>query len=268
MKDQQIHFAHANGFPSESYRKLFLGLERHGYQIGYLAKHGHNPQYPVTNSWKHLVDELIVTIERNYEQPIIGIGHSLGGVLCSFAAARRPDLFRAVVMLDSFVISPTEKVVISLAKRTGWIDRITPAGRTRDRRSQWSSHDEAREYFRGKKLFRHFDNDCLEDYLRAGLSHAGQNVELVYDPQIEVSIYRNVPHRSPDRYNRFVTPTALLYGEHSDVVKAQRVRRGQRNRNLLQRRVQGTHMFPLEHPLESAHHIHTVLERLLSEDNQ
>ncbi|WP_426417536.1 alpha/beta hydrolase [Aestuariirhabdus sp. LZHN29] len=266
MNRRQIHFAHANGFPSGSYRKLFLGLENHGYEVGYLEQHGHNPRFPVSSSWTHLVDELIEAVERGYTQPVIGVGHSLGGVLCSFAAARRPDLFDAVVMLDSFVISPFEKVMISIAKNTGWIDRITPAGKTRDRRSQWPDHNEARNYFRSKHLFKHFDADCLEDYLQSGLRSHGTRVELVYHPEVEVSIYRNVPHRAPPKYTRFETPTALLYGDRSDVVKGQRVRRGERHGALLQKRVNGTHMFPLEHPLETAHHIHTVLQSLLNRD--
>ncbi|RRJ84941.1 alpha/beta fold hydrolase [Aestuariirhabdus litorea] len=267
MKARQIHFAHANGFPSGSYRKLFLGLESHGYEVGYLEQHGHNPRFPVTHSWGHLVDELIEDLEQRYSGPVVGVGHSLGGVLCSFAAARRPDLFSAVVMLDSFIIGGAEKLVISLAKSTGWIDRITPAGRTRNRKAQWRNHDEARRYFRNKGLFAHFDSDCLEDYLRAGLRHRGQQVELVYHPDVEVNIYRNVPHRSPPKYNRFEIPTALLYGDRSDVVKASRIRRGERLPNLVQKRVTGTHMFPLEHPLETAHHIHSMIEQLLAKES-
>ena len=57
-----IHFAHANGFPAPVYRQLFSALEREGFSISGLAKHGHDPDFPVTDGWSYLVDELLEAI--------------------------------------------------------------------------------------------------------------------------------------------------------------------------------------------------------------
>lgn len=73
-----LHFSHANGFPAPVYRKLFAALNDR-YTIGYLDMIGHDPRFPVTDSWPHLVEETLHTLDTRYGQPVIGVGHSLGG---------------------------------------------------------------------------------------------------------------------------------------------------------------------------------------------
>jgi pimeloyl-ACP methyl ester carboxylesterase len=109
-----IHFAHANSFPAPVYGKLLRALGQH-YQLGWLDCIGHDPQYPVTDCWPHLVDETIAVLSR-YRQPVIGVGHSLGGYLLFYAAIRAPELFKALVILDSPLMGPRRAGLIWLAK--------------------------------------------------------------------------------------------------------------------------------------------------------
>jgi len=97
-----LHFSHANGFPAACYRKIFSFLER-DFEIRYVNTIGHDPRHPVIDSWLHLVAEQLEHIDR-YGQPVLGVGHSLGGYLTMLAALERPELFRAIVVLDSPVI--------------------------------------------------------------------------------------------------------------------------------------------------------------------
>ncbi len=129
---QSVFFAHANGFPSATYAKLFEALAPE-YRVDHLEMHGHDPRFPVNDNWDNLVDELLHHL-ASLEQPVWGVGHSLGGVLHYHAALRRPELYRGVVMLDSPVLTLADRLVIRAAKRFGFIDRITPAGRTLGRR--------------------------------------------------------------------------------------------------------------------------------------
>ena len=55
---QSIFFAHANGFPSATYGKLFAALAP-DFQVQHLEQHGHDPRFPVNDNWSNLVDELI-----------------------------------------------------------------------------------------------------------------------------------------------------------------------------------------------------------------
>ena len=211
----QSVFAHANGFPSATYAKLFEALAPE-YRVDHLEMHGHDPRFPVNDNWDNLVDELLHHL-ASLEQPVWGVGHSLGGVLHYHAALRRPELYRGVVMLDSPVLTLADRLVIRAAKRFGFIDRITPAGRTLGRREAFPDLEEARAYFSGKALFRRFDPDCLEAYVRHGLadSGGGSGLRLRFDPATEISIYRSVPHSSPGRPRQLQVPLAMVRGRHS-----------------------------------------------------
>jgi len=247
---QPVFFAHANGFPSATYGKLFAALAP-DYRVQHLEQHGHDPRFPVNDNWENLVDELLHHLAALGE-PVWGVGHSLGGVLHYHAALRRPELYLGVVMLDSPVLTLADQIVIRAAKRFGFIDRITPAGRTVGRREEFADLDEARRYFAGKTLFRRFDPECLDAYLRHGLKSTGQGLRLRFDAATEISIYRSVPHTSPGRPQQLRVPLAMVRGRHSRVVlphHARLVRRVPQGEYLS---LPGGHMFPLERPQATA----------------
>ncbi|MDF3931629.1 alpha/beta fold hydrolase [Pseudomonas citronellolis] len=256
---QAIFFAHANGFPSGTYGKLFNALAPE-FEVRHLEMHGHDPRFPVNANWSNLVDELLHHLEGQGEA-VWGVGHSLGGLLHYHAALRRPELYRGVVMLDSPTLTFADQWVIRAAKRFGFIDRITPAGRTLGRREDFSDFEEALGYFAGKALFQRFDPDCLQDYVRHGLASSGQGLRLKFDPATEISIYRNVPHATPGRPSRLTVPLALVRGRHSRVVlphHAQMVRRVPQGEALT---LPGGHMFPLERPGDTAELLKQIFAR-------
>ena len=118
---ETIHFAHANSFPASVYRKFLATLgERH--QVGFLDAIGHDPRYPVTDCWPHLVEETIAHIEAHSQGPVVGVGHSLGGFLMFYAALRRPELFKRIVILDSPLMGPFRSRGIWLAR--SWASSI------------------------------------------------------------------------------------------------------------------------------------------------
>lgn len=256
---QPLFFAHANGFPSATYGKLFAALAPQ-FAVVHLPMHAHDPRFPVDDNWASLVDELIMHLEAQPE-PIWGVGHSLGGVLQLYAALRRPELYRGVIMLDSPLLTKRDQWVIHAAKRLGLIDRLTPAGRTLGRRETFADLDCAREYFAGKALFRYFDAQCLEAYLQHGLQAAGQGLRLRFDPATEISIYRSVPHLHPARLQQLQVPLALVGGVQSRVVLPHHARAAKRLAQGEFHGVPGGHMFPLEHPLQTAALIRDVITR-------
>ncbi|MDT4804462.1 Alpha/beta hydrolase family protein [compost metagenome] len=258
---QAVFFAHANGFPSATYGKLFDALQPE-YRVRHLEMHGHDPRFPVNANWESLVDELLHHLD-GLDEPVWGVGHSLGGILHYHAALLRPERYRGVVMLDSPVFSTTGQLMIRAVKRLGLIDRVTPAGRTLGRREQFADLDEAREYFAGKALFRHFDPDCLDAYLRHGLAPDAENrgLRLRFDPATEISIYRNVPHRSPGRPQQLAVPLTLVRGRDSRVLPGPFVRWMDRVPNAQCLALPGGHMFPLERPRDTAELLKNVMGR-------
>ena len=117
------------------------------------------------------------------------------------------------------------------------------------------------DYFAGKTLFRRFDPDCLDAYVRHGLARQGESLRLKFDAATEISIYRSVPHRIPGKPRQLKVPLALVRGRHSNVVlphHARLVKRVPQGQFLT---VPGGHMFPLERPQETAELLKSVFGR-------
>jgi pimeloyl-ACP methyl ester carboxylesterase len=226
------------------------------FTVSWIEAIGTDPRFPVSEGWPHLVDQLIESIR----EPVYGVGHSLGGYLNYLAAVRRPELFRAIVLLDAPIIGAFRGGMLGATKRLGIVDRVTPAGATRDRRSTWSSRAEAKAHFRSRALFRHFTDDCLDDYVRHGLTERNGKLQLRIDPAIEYQIYRTIPHDMMKHLPKLHVPAAFIGGEDSDVVR--RVRLAGMKPKFQMRKVPGGHLFPFERPRDAATSIAQVLDGL------
>ena len=233
--------------------------------LGPLASHfsvsweeaiGMDPRHPPTEGWPHLVEQLIESIR----EPVYGVGHSLGGYLNFLAAAQRPELFRAIVLLDAPIIGSFRGSMLGAVKRLGIVDRVTPAGATRDRRSTWQTREEAKAHFRSRKLFENFAAECLDDYVEHGLVGDGGRLRLKIDPLVETQIYRTIPHDMMRHLPKLRVPAGFIGGAESDVVR--RVRLAGMKPRFRMRKVPGGHLFPFERPREAARSIAQALAEL------
>ena len=259
MKDI-LHFSHANGFPMGCYDTLFSYLAD-DYQIGSIDRLGHDTNYPVTNNWDFLAQQLIDYFEKNYAQPVYAVGHSLGGVLSMMVAAQRPDLVKGLIMLDSPFLTAFESLGLNWVKRLGLIDKVTPAGRTLGRQEQWDSLAHTTQYFKGKKLFSAFDERCLNDYITNGTQGlAGGRRQLHFDAEVEINIYRTVPDNLY-RTKRLIMPSAVIGGKYSDVLKKHHGYKMKRQLGMDVQWLEGSHMFPLEQPKATAQMIDRYLRQ-------
>jgi len=259
-----LHFSHANGFPAACYRKMFSFLER-DFEIRYVNTIGHDPRHPVTDSWPHLVAEQLEHVGR-YGEPVLGVGHSLGGYLTALAALKRPALFRAIVLLDTPILGQWQGTVFNMVKRFGLADRVTPAGATRGRRAEWASAEEAYAHFRNRGAFRNFDPECLRDYVTLGMQPSAGGVRLVFDPAIEYRIYRAFPHGLAEELPRLRVPAGVISGRESAESRQMGLATTRRHFRVV--RVAGGHLFPFERPEVAAQAIREMAAELLGSDRQ
>ncbi len=260
---ETIHFAHANGFPGACYRQFYQYLSK-DFIVTYLDAIGHDPNYPVTDNWDFLVDELIADVERQHQQqPVIGVGHSLGGGLHFLACQKRPDLYKAVVMLDSPIFGRFKSVMIQIMKWLGTIDKITPAARTKSRRQTWPDAQSAIDYLKARPLFHNFDPDCLADYVEYGMDHTPNGLQLRFDREVEYIIYRTLPHNLGRYRHRRHVPTALLYGQTTDVIETRDIQYMQNALHIYTQSTRGGHLFPFEHPEQAAQDLTALVNKLL-----
>jgi pimeloyl-ACP methyl ester carboxylesterase len=254
-----LHFAHANGFPAPCYRKLFdlLGSQ---FDIGFLERAGHDPRFPVTDGWPHLVDEQIGFIGARYREPVLGVGHSLGGYLMLMGAVRRPELFRAIILLDAPLLPRFSGSALLFAKRVGLIDRVGPAAPARTRRREWPSTQDALAHFARKSVFRPFDPECLADYVRFGTTPSAHGVQLRFDAHVEYQIYRTLPHNMAAKAAHLTVPGGFLGGTRSSMLTPSRL--AATRRHLQVELIEGGHLFPFERPEATARAIHEMARRL------
>lgn len=263
MTKETIHFAHANGFPAKTYNKLFLYL-KNDFEINYLERHAHNPKFPVTDGWERLRDELLEEIEKRYTEKIIGVGHSLGGVLHFLVAVEKPELYKAIILLDAPIISRLSSGGVRLLKSLNLIDRFSPSQTTRFRRNLWQSKREVYEHFKQKEKFAGFDDAVLHDYAEHATIETNRGIELLFKPSIEAKIYRALPHNLPKFRGRLKVPAAYIGGTNSQEAKMARLSFMKKYFPFDFYFLKGTHLFPFEKPRETAAAIKSAVAHLLA----
>ncbi len=260
MTKEKIHFAHANGFPSKTYGKIFSFLKK-DFEIGFLDRHAHNPAFPVTDGWHFLKEELRREIETRYDQPIIGVGHSFGGILHLLAAAENPALYKQIILLDSPIISRLSSFGLKVLKKFNSLEKLSPAHLTKFRRNLWKDKSEAFEHFYKKEKFRRFDADVLRDYVEYGMTENEKGIELFFKPKIEAEIYKTLPVSLPNLRGKINVPVSYIGGTNSSEAKWARIGFMRRKFSFDFYFIDGTHLFPFEKPLVTAKKIRQILNK-------
>jgi pimeloyl-ACP methyl ester carboxylesterase len=256
----RIVFSHANGFPAGTYRVLFEAWRAAGWRVHALDKFGHDARFPVTSNWPHLRDELIRFIDDEVGEPAHLVGHSMGGFVSVLAASRRPDLALGVVLLDSPILSGWKARALQLAKAARIGERLSPAHVSKRRRQHWDSAEAAHAHFASKPAFARWAPGVLGDYIASGTQpHAGDAAappgrRLAFDRRIETDIYNTLPHQIPRvlRNHPLRCPMALIEGSHSVEVRRIGLAASRRLTHGRISTLEGTHLFPLERPRDTA----------------
>lgn len=270
-----IIFSHANSFPASTYQVLFRSLRARGHTVRALDKFGHDPQYPVTSNWPHLVQQLADFAAPHiaeHGKPAWLVGHSLGGFLSTMCAARHPVLgghpLRGVLLLDSPVLGGWRARTLELAKRTQIVGSISPGKISRNRRDSWSDAEAAHAHFASKAAFARWDPQVLNDYIEHGTQDQDGQRRLCFDRAVETAIYNTLPHNFDRLLRRhpLQCPVGFIGGTQSLEMK-------QVGMNMTHKllgkdhperlvMVEGSHLFPMENPHGTAAHIHDMLHTL------
>jgi pimeloyl-ACP methyl ester carboxylesterase len=262
-----IIFSHANSFPASTYRVLFAHLRARGFAVRALDKLGHDPAYPVSDNWRHLVQQLADFARLEVDEagePAFLVGHSLGGFLSLMAAARHPELACGVLLIDSPVLGGWRANALGMAKTTQLFGAVSPGAVSRQRRNSWPSVAATWEHFRHKKAFARWDPLVLQDYVEHGTHEEDGKRVLNFDRAIETAIYNTVPDNLDRLLRRhpLKCPVAFIGGSHSVEMKqigmalTEKITRGRITM------LDGSHLFPMEQPLATAAAIEASLLNL------
>lgn len=258
-----IVFAHANGFGAGTYRVLFEAWRAAGYTVHALQHLGHDPRFPVASNWRALRDELIAFTEQAAGgQPVHLVGHSLGGLLSLMVACRRPDLAAGLVMLDSPVISGWRAHTLRVIKHSRLIQRVGPGKISQRRRHEWPNREAVHQHFAAKAVFARWDPRVLADYVASGFEEHAHGVRLGFRREVETRIYNTLPdHLGPLlRKHPPRCPVGFIAGLQSAEMRQGGVEGARRLAGERFLWVEGSHLYPMEHPDRTATQVLALLD--------
>jgi len=167
--------------------------------------------------WEELASDLdTCLVSHGYDQ-IIGIGHSVGGVITLMASVMNPNLFRAIVLLDPVIFCGFRAWTWGWMQRFGLAERFHLVQGATTRRNEWKTIGEVRESWASKPVFNDWDPDCLKDYLACGLVDAPDGgVTLRYPREWEARVFETTPSSTWPWIKRLNVPTLVVRGAESD----------------------------------------------------
>jgi pimeloyl-ACP methyl ester carboxylesterase len=249
-------FAHANGFNALTYRSLLEPLTDK-FRVVALDMRGHGrttlpADRALVKGWRAYRDDLLRFVARLGNEPKLLAGHSLGASASLMAAAAKPDIARALVLVEP-VLPPNRLAATALfAGMFGLEDRFLPlVPPAKRRRAKFASREAAAASFVGRGAFRSWPEAMIADYIEGGTVEDGEGgFRLACAPQWEATNFAIYPFNLASLGRRVRAPMTILYGtEHSTVPD-----------DLLRRLVEGhartrtvrvpgaSHFLPMEKP--------------------
>ncbi len=190
-------FLHANGYPPLAYRP-FLDALTSGSDgdpldvtayatrplLGHPARRTH---------WVQLALDVLDTLD----EPVIGIGHSMGATALLQAARRHPQAFNALVLIEPAMTHAWQARLLPFIPM--WlIDRLGPSGPTRRKRDRWPDADAYRASAKRSGLYDRFSKEAMDALVAAAVAPRGDQVALTFPKAWEAMFFTLAPHPSRD----------------------------------------------------------------------
>ena len=213
-----VHFSAANGFPVASYQQFYNAFEQ---KLSFAAMDSRgawpSKKLPSNNfSTQDFAQDLISAIESQYTEPVIGMGHSHGGLMTAVAAIQRPDLFSKLVLIEA-ATAPDHIFGHLYRHIPKWLLlKFVPFIRgSHERRRIFSSREAFYDRYHGHATFKHFSDAALRDYMQYGLQERSDGqFELIYLPEWESHIFCRVSPIWP-YLRKMSIPTLMIRAENS-----------------------------------------------------
>ena len=264
-----LHFLHGNGFCGRVYEPMLRRLSNHfDLWLCDIQGHGDTDHGGPFKGW-NLNAELAVRAFASQrtalgfsDVPVMGLGHSFGGVLTSLIMAEHPTLFKRAVVLDPVLFSATMAMAITMAEMTGLAAQSPLARSARRRRAHWPDRAAAIESLRDRGTYKGWCEEALQAFATHALRPAddGEGVVLKCRPSREAEIFASAPVGLWTSLRKVRTPTLLIHATHTFPFVAPSAERWRvSNRHVAVARVDGGHCFMQVDPDGTANRVRAFL---------
>lgn len=262
-----ILFAHANGFPPNTYTELLTHL---GQEHRILAPHLRplwqdlkEFQSHVSNRavWPMMAHDLNDFIEQHHLSPVVCVGHSMGANVSILAAQLKPHLYRQLILIEPVFLRQTIAHLIRFSPQV-LINKAPIVAKALGRPDRWDNTQQAFDFHRSKRVFTRLSDNVLWHYIKAAVIPDGDSVVLLYSKYWEALMYGSVPNIWP-YLKRSQVPISVLRGEFSDTVDKRAWQRwlglspvaGMPEHKRAVNFLDAGHLLPLEQAKQVASHI-------------
>tara|TARA_R110000737_G_scaffold1598_11_gene4789 strand:+ start:13560 stop:14507 length:948 start_codon:yes stop_codon:yes gene_type:complete len=257
---KRIHLLHGTGFSAMTLAAMASQLPSDwSIWLTDVPGHGGSTQ-PTTKmpNWQKMANTVADAIyhQANVKEdgPLIGIGHSMGGVLTLLAATKYPDLFSEIILLDP-VLFQTEMIIAQqLMRATGtWRHRALVKS-VANRTATWPSLTDMKESIASKSFYKAWHPQVISDYCEFSTSATNNDaVQLNCQPSWEASIFGSYPKGLWQAVHHIARPVEILIANNSYFFIPKAVKRAAKVNKSIQWQTFGQHhCFPMEQPVETA----------------
>ena len=162
-------------------------------------------------SWMKLADDLCQLCMRlEIDHPLL-VGHSMGATVMAMAEAEYGPKAAGMILIEPiFLPQDFYKIEIS-------VEDHPLASKSIKRRNFWNDASEARKYLKSRGLFRNWDEEMLDLYIKYGMvtGEAG-GLQLTCPPQKEAALFMGgMPYDPWPMLSRVTCPVKVIEGETS-----------------------------------------------------
>ena len=252
-RGKRLLLAHANGYPPGCYKQFINFLSPYFSVQGYRHKAlWSNAKPSPADTWHNFSEDLIETLEATQTAPVWMMGHSMGGAISVLAAAKRPELFEGLILIDPVFMNHLAVLAMYLTPRSKFATTRT-VKKTLGRPDVWDSRQQAFDFHRSKRPYHNFNDEALWDFINAGTEQMknGQ-YRLAYSKEWEAHVYQSVPWIWP-KLSKINIPVLGLRGENTYVLSKKNWERwGRIQKQAILTQCPGGHLLPFEKPESTA----------------
>jgi pimeloyl-ACP methyl ester carboxylesterase len=260
------HFSHATGFCAGTYTPIAEKLRRRLRVLG-MDDRGHGRTTAEADprnlkNWNVFAEDL-EQFFNHLREPVIAIGHSRGAVAHLLLAVKRPDMIRALILIDPTILPFSWMWWWYLAKVTGLAGRVPIAARAARRNPFWPDTETILNAYRTKHPFKSWERGFLEGYIEDGTTSSdSKGIRLCCTPEWESRCFSVCSHDIWRYVPQIRQPTLVLYGATSDTFLPPAVKRFQTKvpHAVIRRFDRASHFVPMERPDDTVEAIFMFLQ--------
>jgi pimeloyl-ACP methyl ester carboxylesterase len=211
-----LHFFHANGFPAGVYHGILSKLSAH-FNVYAMQCRATWPDIgrPSHKNWQVYADDLIEFIEQHCQHPIVAVGHSLGASSTVLAAIKRPDLFKAVILIEPAMVDWPMRLLMKftpmhIMKRNKLISG------TLNKTERWQKKDDYLSYIKRFKGFNKFSEQTFLEFEKHAIEESPQgDYRLTFNNLWEAHNYTQAPFllKHLNKLTTLGIPTVAIAGK-------------------------------------------------------